>query len=62
MQKSLGRDINDARRDADATHRHRVTLKKRYGLLLTQQSEYKIDGGTKDAADNGTEDKTVLGQ
>lgn len=37
-------------------------MKKRYGLLLTQQSEYKIDGGTKDAADNGTEDKTVLGQ
>lgn len=23
------------------SHRHRVTLKKRYGLLLTQQSTYK---------------------
>ncbi|KAI4124593.1 MAG: hypothetical protein LQ338_004712 [Usnochroma carphineum] len=25
---------------ARGNHRHRITIKKRYGLLLTQQSEY----------------------
>ena len=43
--------------------RHRVTLKKRYGLLLTQQSELKCLNPLKPfRSDRDTEDQKVLGQ
>jgi len=38
----------------DKYSRHRVTLKKRYGLLLTQQSEFfPCSFGVLDAGDDG---------
>lgn len=41
-------------------YRHRVTLKKRYGLLITQQSE-QDSRNTQFMANEGAENKQVLG-
>lgn len=48
----------------DKYSRHRVTLKKRYGLLLTQQSEFSPGFRVQcmDGANAMAEDLKVLGQ
>ena len=46
----------------ESGYRHRVTLKKRYGLLITQQSTMTRTRMLVNDANCGLEDKKVLGQ
>lgn len=64
LKKVVGAEVTKSAHPArfspdDKYSRHRVTLKKRYGLLLTQQSESRPSGtalvGT--VADNGIEEQ-----
>lgn len=49
-------------RYADHLERHRVTLKKRYGLLRTQQSKFGETLSVECVTDSLPEDVKVLGQ
>lgn len=51
LKKVVGSEVTKSAHPArfspdDKYSRHRVTLKKRYGLLMTQQSESPVNGGS----------------